>query len=108
MSRSKAISMISLGMRAGKVRGGEFASEEAVKNGKAFLLIIAEDASANTKKKFENMCAWYEVPALTYGSKESLGRAIGKDPRATLAVYDEGFAKAIAENIRSEQGSQKE
>ena len=103
MSRNKAISMISLGMRAGKVRGGEFASEEAVKNGKAFLLILAEDASGNTRKKFENMCAWYQVPLVVYSTKETLGRAIGKDERASLVVYDENFAASIIKNIDAEK-----
>ena len=28
----------------------------------AELVIVAEDASDNTKKKFQNMCDFYEVP----------------------------------------------
>ena len=41
------------------------------------------------------MCTYYEVPLYFFGEKEMLGRAMGKEFRASLAVLDEGFAKAI-------------
>ncbi len=37
-------------MKAGKVASGEFSTEKAVKTGKARLVIVADEASANTKK----------------------------------------------------------
>ena len=48
----KVISLLGLAERAGKIASGEFAAEKAVKTGKARLIIVAEDASDNTKKKF--------------------------------------------------------
>ena len=44
--------MLGLAMKAGKVSSGEFATEQAVKSGSAYLVILAETASANTQKKF--------------------------------------------------------
>ena len=35
----------------------------------------------------------------TFGEKEELGHAIGKQFRASLAVTDEGLAKAIKKNL---------
>ena len=58
----KAAALIGLARRAGKVSDGGLSAENAVKQGKAFLIILAEDASGNTGKKFENMAAWHEVP----------------------------------------------
>ena len=52
----KVISLLGLAERAGKIASGEFAAEKAVKTGKARLIIVAEDASDNTKKKFSDMC----------------------------------------------------
>ena len=66
----KVLSMIGLAARAGKVVSGEFSTEKAVKSGKAFLTIVAEDASANTRKNFTDMCAYYQVPIRIYGTKE--------------------------------------
>lgn len=91
--------MIGMAMKAGKVASGEFATEKAVKAGKAALVIVSETASENTKKKFRNMCDYYKVPLYFFGEKEELGHAIGKEFRASLAVLDAGLAKAIEKNL---------
>ena len=99
MAWNKAYGMIGMAMKAGKVVSGEFATEKAVKTGKAALVIVSEAASENTKKKFRNMCDYYQVPIYFFGEKEELGHAIGKEFRASLAVLDDGLAKAIEKNI---------
>ena len=86
-------------MKAGKVVSGEFATEKAVKTGKAWMVIVSEAASENTKKMFRNMCTFYEVPMYVYGTKEDLGHSMGKEFRASLAVTDEGFAKSIEKRL---------
>ena len=50
--QNKILSLVGLAMKAGKVVSGEFSTEKAVKEGKASLVIVAEDASDNTKKLF--------------------------------------------------------
>jgi len=96
----RTLQLLSLSQRAGKVASGEFKTEESVKSGQAELVILAGDASDNTKKKFANMCEFYEVPYAEYSVKEELGHFIGKEFRASLAVTDEGLAKKILEQIR--------
>ena len=105
MKPSKAMSMISLATKAGKTASGEFSTEQSVKSFKAELVIVAADASDNTKKKFQNMCEFYEVPIYVYGDKESLGHAMGKENRAMLAVNDLGFAKSIIKHLDNEQNT---
>ena len=102
---SKALSLISLATKAGKTASGEFCTEKEVKTGMAALVIVADDASDNTKKKFQNMCEFYEVPIYFYGDKDTLGHAMGKEFRASLAVTDPGFAKGIAKHIEAEQNT---
>ena len=104
MDRKKAISMIGLSMKAGKLVSGEFAVEQAVRGEKACLVILAEDCSANTGRKFENMCKWHGTEMIRFLSKEELGRAIGKELRACAAVMDEGLAKAILRQTESGSG----
>lgn len=82
-------------MKAGKIVSGEFSTEKAIKQGKAYLVIAASDASDNTKKHFSDMCAYRQVPYYNYSDKETLGKCIGKQMRASLAVVDECLAKAI-------------
>lgn len=96
---NRVLAMVGMAMKAGKIVSGEFATEKAVKTGKAFLVIVSEAASENTKKMFRNMCTYYEVPMYTYGTKEELGHSMGKEFRASLAVTEEGFAKSIEKRL---------
>ena len=89
-------------MKAGKLASGEFMTEKSVKEGKAELVIVAEDASDNTKKMFRNMCEFYHVPMYNMSNKESLGHGIGKQFRASLAVLDMGLANAIKKQFDNE------
>lgn len=89
------LSMLSLAQKAGKVVSGEFATEKAIKEGSAYLIIVAEDASDNTKKRFFNMCEYHECDLMFYSTREMLGWAIGKEFRASLALCDENFAEAL-------------
>ena len=99
LKNNRVLSLIGLATKAGKTVSGEFSTEKSVKTGKGLLVIVAEDASENTKKKFRNMCSFYEVPIFFFSDKESLGRAMGKEYRACLAVQDENFAKAIMKEV---------
>ena len=81
-SKQKVLNMIGLATRAGKVKSGEFSTEKSVKSGRARLVIVAEDASENTRKMFENMCRYHHVSVSFFGSKEELGRAMGMEMRA--------------------------
>ena len=78
---------------------GEFMTEKAVKEGKAFLCIVAGDSSDNTKKMFRNMCEYYHVPFCCFSDKNTLGHQIGKEFRASLAILDAGLAKAVTEHF---------
>ena len=104
MSQNKAVSMIGLATKAGKVASGEFCTEKEVKSGRAYLVIVADDASDNTKKKFQNMCDFYKVPIYFFEDKDTLGHAMGKEFRASLAVTDAGFAKGIRKHLDMEEG----
>lgn len=99
MKQNKALSMLGIATKAGKVVTGEFSTEKAVKEGRAFLVVVAEDASDNTKKKFQNMCNYYQTSICFFSDKVSLGNACGKEFRASLALIDEGLAKAVKKQI---------
>ena len=87
--------MIGLAMKAGKVASGEFSTER-----KAYMVIVADDSSDNTKKNFKNMCEFYKVPVYFFSNKEELGHAIGKEFRASLAILDEGFKNSIEKHFK--------
>lgn len=100
----KIYSMLGLAMKAGKVVSGEFATDKNIKSQRAWLVIIPEDASNNTKKMFSNMCDFYKVPLHFFGTKETLGHAVGKSMRSSLAIIDEGFAKSLVKQLEQSVG----
>ena len=97
--QNKVLSMLGIAAKSGNVKSGEFSTEKSVKSGKSFLVIVADDASENTKKKFRNMCEFYDVPVYFLSDKESVGKSMGKEIRASLSIQDENFAKAILNEL---------
>ena len=99
MKMDNALRMVGIATKAGRTASGEFMTENAVKSGQAALVILAGDASDNTKKKFKNMCEFYDVPIRIYSTKDELGHAMGKEFRASMAVTDEGLAQTIMKKM---------
>ena len=101
--RDKVLSLIGLAMKAGRCANGDMMTETETKSGRAKLVIVASDASENTKKKFRDMCEFYKVPIYFYGDKDTLGHAMGKEFRASLAILDNGFADGIQKELKNRE-----
>lgn len=109
MENTKSIlNLLGLATKAGKTASGELSTEKAIKSGKGRLVIVSEDASANTRKMFSDMCTYYEVPIYIFGNKEELGHSMGKEIRSSLAILDAGFSKAIVKQLELNGGSEYE
>ncbi len=107
MSENRIMGLIGLAEKAGKTASGDFSVEQVLKARKAKLVILAQDASENTKHKFTERGEAAGCPVICLGNKEGLGKAIGKAKRACVAILDEGLAKAIrqsAERLNAVQG----
>ena len=102
MKPDKILSLLGITAKSGSVASGEFSTEKAVKEYRAYLVIVAGDSSDNTKKKFSDMCSFYEVPYAEYSTKEFLGHCIGKEFRASLAVTNEGLAKSLLKQLNQQ------
>ncbi len=94
-----------LAVRGRNLTSGEDQVLDAIRSGKAMLVVVAEDASDNTKKLFTDKCTYYEVPVRFFGKREELGAAIGKETRASMAVTESGFAKKLVTLIDEEDSS---
>ena len=99
MNNDRVLSSLGMAMRAGKVITGDEIVEKAIRAGKAKLVLIANDASDNTKKKFSDKCNSYNVKLAFTHDRESLGRAIGKFDRVVIAITDVQFSKLIVGHI---------
>lgn len=106
--KTKVLRSLGMAQRAGRLASGEFMTEREIQSFRATLVIVAEDASEQTKKKFRNKCEFYKIPFVCFSTMGELGKAIGKEQRASLALRDEGFAKAVLIRLEQIGGKQHE
>jgi len=93
-------SILSLCMKAGMLKTGDFACEGALRSGEAKLIILADDASGNTKKKFVNKAYYYHTPVYIYSCIADLSHTTGVVNRAVFAVTNNGFAANIEKRLK--------
>lgn len=98
MNNEKFFRMLGMAARMRAVVFGEGAVKDSLRRGDAKLVIVAEDASDNTKKKFRNSCEFYSTRMLEVGDRFALGKQTGREFAVVLAVTNSG----IAENMGGE------
>ena len=91
----KALLMLGLARRAGKIIYGSESVVLSARQGKAKLAVMAGDASERTKKLMRNKCKSFSVPLFEFSTKAELGGALGKSDISALGISDRNFAKAI-------------
>lgn len=94
IDQQKAMNLIGLAMRSGKVITGEKMTIEEIRKQKAKIVFVAVDASVNTKKKIKDKSLYYAVPCFELFSEVEITRMIGK-VRKVIGILDIGFAKKI-------------
>lgn len=101
MNKQKIYQLIGLCQKARKLVSGEFSVKQAVLDQKAYLVIVTEDASDNTKKLFKDKSSYRSIPYVEWGTRDDLGRMLGKDQRVAIAILDEKLAEKIMEMIKN-------
>ena len=91
----RVIFALGLVQNTDKIASGDFAVKSALKGGKVKLLIIASDASDNSKKDIYYLAGLYSVKTIEILDREQLGMAIGKAKRTAIAVLDANFANMM-------------
>ena len=87
----KFFSLLGLCQKAGKVISGSMLCEKSIRSGRAQLIVISNEASGATIKKFSSLSHVCQVPMIIAGTREQLGRAIGKYDRTVLVILDRSF-----------------
>ncbi|WP_179395533.1 L7Ae/L30e/S12e/Gadd45 family ribosomal protein [Lacticaseibacillus absianus] len=94
MTKDQALNLLGLAKRANRLTSGEAFVLGAIRDQSARLVLVASDASANTKKKFTDKSSFYEIPLVDSLTTMELSHAIGAK-RSLIAVCDSGFAKKL-------------
>lgn len=95
---SNFLNTLGLANRARKVVTGETLITK-IRSNEIYFVIIANDASDNTKKKLIDKCTSYDVEYVIASNINELSKAIGKNNRVALGIMDKGFAKNLKEKI---------
>lgn len=86
------VSLLGLMQRARQLVTGEELVIKAIQKKRVYFVLIASDASDNTKKKISDKCSYYDIPYVYFENRHSIGQAIGKAERVTVGMLDKGFA----------------
>lgn len=90
----KALSLLGMATRAGKLVSGEEQVLTAIQRNKLFCVICATDCSPKTVKKIQNKCQHYEIPFIQPFDSATISQAIGKN-RSICGISDKGFSKSL-------------
>ena len=97
--RSKALELLGLAQRAGAVERGVDATRRAVREGRARLVLIADDASAAQLKKITGLLEHRPVPRHQVVGQEALGAALGGGPVSAVAVTRGDFVEPMLRHL---------
>lgn len=92
--------LLGLSARAGAVVPGTERVREAVRAGAAHLVIVAADASDNSRDKLEPLLGARGVPWIVAYDRAALGAAVGRAPLSAIGVTD----RRLAERLRELEG----
>lgn len=73
---------------------------DTIRNKEAKLVLVASDASDNTKKKIFDKSKFYQIECFEVFDSDFLSSAIKKNNRVAIAITDKNFAQMIKDKIK--------
>ena len=100
----KALNYLSLARKAGRAELGEEPVGAAARAGKAWLILVAADASEHTWRRGSSFAEGTRQQCLrTPFSKEEMGHAVGRTSLALAAITDPALGLAFLEALDAPQ-----
>ena len=100
----KYLGVIGLAKRAGKLASGTESVLDAIRAGKSALVLIAADASEDTRKRICDKCAFYGGRYVVLSaSKTELAAVLGRNDTAAASFLDASFVKAFEASLAREE-----
>lgn len=101
---NKFFNFLGLIKRSGNLIEGYSKCDEQRNRINYYLIIISNDASGSTRKKFKNHCVNKQIYLIENFSKEELGNPIGREEVKVLAVTDKNMAEKLISLYQNEIG----
>jgi ribosomal protein L7Ae-like RNA K-turn-binding protein len=98
-SAEQALRLLGLAARAGGVVPGTDRVRVAARRNELKLVLLATDASANSREKLIPLLTAREIPHPMLASRVELGAAVGRSPLSAVGLVDLSLARRIFELI---------
>jgi len=96
----KALNYLALARKAGLAELGEEPVGGAARAGKAYVIVVASDASDHTWRRAKAFAAGTAQQCVRLGySKDEMGMAIGRESLAIAAITDAAMALALVKSL---------
>ena len=103
---NKALNYLSLARKGGLAELGEEPVGAAARAGKAYLILVAQDASDHTWRRARSFAAGTEQQVLRLRqSKDELGQSIGRESLAIAAITDAALALAMVKALEPSEAA---
>lgn len=93
----RALNLLGLAARAGSVLPGTERVREAARHDGVAFVILAADASENSRGKLVPLLQVRRIPFLILFERDRLGAAIGKPPLSAVGITDPELARRLRE-----------
>jgi len=99
-----SLALLGMARRAGALAFGTGSTKRALKEGRARLVLFAQDASETQRDKVMKLLRHGSTPRAILGTREALGSAVGSAPVSAVAVTDQQLAKELVARLGVEPG----
>lgn len=94
------LGVLGLANKAGAIEAGTNNVLYAIKSGKAKLILLAADASDNTKKLLTDKATYRNIKMLTLPiSMDELAKILGKQNTSSATITDDNFIAAFKKQL---------
>ena len=102
----KALNYLALGRKGRMIELGEEPVGAAARAGKAYLIVVARDASDHTWRRAKSFAAGTEQQVLRLKeTKDELGQSIGRESLAIAAITDAALALAMVKAMEPSEAT---
>lgn len=95
----KIEAILGFAQASGRLVSGDRAVTHRLQRGQVYVVLLARDGGERTRRRYQYLCEQADVPLLTWGTKEQLGRILGRPQRSVLGVTDRKFARMLQEAL---------
>ena len=98
----RSLNYLGITKRSGNLICGTDMVVKSLPSGNIKIILLAKDASDNTKDKIIKKAFYYQIQVCEAFDSYELSKAIGKDHVMVMAIVDEGLKKAFLKEIERE------